>query len=95
MCQNQTHLTLQLLNANFIKGLNLLKMHIGRMYSILLEKIFDNPIFLEKAIDLFKNIFAGKPSYFLKTTMFYPTLLSRVKRISLPNKDMMHLHPIP
>ena len=57
MCQNQTHLTLQLLNANFIKGLNLLKMHIGRMYSILLEKIFDNPIFLEKAIDLFKNVF--------------------------------------
>ena len=57
MCQNQTHLTLQLLNANFIKGLNLLKMHIGRIYSILLEKIFDNPIFLVKAIDSFKIVF--------------------------------------
>ena len=59
MCQNQTHLTLQLLNANFIKGLNLLKMHIGRMYSILLEKIFDNPIFLAKAIDSFKIVVLG------------------------------------
>ena len=59
MCQNQTHLTLQLLNANFIKGLNLLKMHIGRIYSILLEKIFDNPIFLAKAIDSFKIVLLG------------------------------------
>ena len=56
MCQNQTHLTLQLLNANFIKGLNLLKMHIGRMYSVLLEKIFDIQYFWRRR-SIYSKIF--------------------------------------
>ena len=68
MCQNQTHLTLQLLNASFIKGLNLLKMHIGRMYSVLLEKIFDNPIFFGEGDRFIQKCFClvTKP----KSTMY-------------------------